>query len=223
MLAQRRSQLLLAGVAGVIVLAIGGTMFYGAKKARDLETSATASVADATARLRDAAAIPLGGRQAPEALDAHAEALEGHLARLRAEDAGRNPALAEAAELYLIDAQAIVRNRANAARALGTTRAARRALGAHLDAAAGRGTGWIQQALSLKARAERSYFDLRNALGTLAGLVDAHRESQAKLKAAAPQAPLLAEEERLALYKATQEAQKQAEADLERLRRLPIG
>lgn len=223
MLAQRRSMLLLAGVAAVIVLGIAGTMFYGAKKTRDLETSATTSVADATARLRDAAALPLGGAQAPAALDAHAEALEGHLARLRAEDAGRNRELAEAAELYLIDVQAIVRNRANAARALGATRAARRALNAHLEAAAGRGTVWIQQALALKARAERSSFDLRNALGTLAGLYDAHRESQAKLKAAAPQAPLVTEEERLAMLKAAREAEKQAEADLERLRRLPIG
>jgi hypothetical protein len=223
MLAQRRSMLLLGGLAGVIVLAIAGTMLYGAKKTRDLETSAAESVADATARLRESAGLALEAPQTAAALDAHAAVLEQRLARLRAEDAGRNRLLAEAAELYLIDVHAIVRNRANAARALAATRAARRALAAHLDAAAGRGQGWIQQALNLKARAERSYFDLRNALGTLAGLVDAHRESQAKLKAAAPQSPLLAEEERLALYKAAQEAQKQAEADLERLRQLPIG
>lgn len=219
----RRNQLLLAGLAAVIVLAIAGTMFWGAKKTRDLESSAAASIAEATTRLRDAAAMPLDAPQASEALAAHADALAARLARLRAEDAGRNRALAEAAELYLIDVQAIVRNKAAAARALTATRSSRRALAAHLDAAAGRGTGWIQQALTLKARAERSYFELRNALGTLAGLYDAHRETQAKLKAAAPAAPLLAEEERLALYKAAREAEKQAAEELERVRQLPVG
>jgi uncharacterized membrane protein len=98
-----------------------------------------------------------------------------------------------------------------------------RALAAHLEQAAERGTGWIQRALALKERAERDNYDLRASLGALAGLVDAHRESQEKLKAAAPDAPLLADEERLALLKATRAAETQAGEELERLRRLPVG
>ena len=218
-----RSQLLLGAFAGLIVLAIAGSFYYGAKKKRDLESSAAASVADATARLRDAAALPLDSPQAAALLQAHEAALAGHLERLRAEDASRNKTLAEAAELYLVDVQAMVRVQASATRALAAARASRRALAAHMDAAEGRGAGWIQRALALKAKAERDNFDGRTALATLAGLYDAHPESQQKLRAAAPQAPLLAEEQRRRLHQAAKDAEAKAAQDLEQLRRLPIG
>ena len=218
-----RRKFLLGAFAAVLVLGIAGAYLYGAKKKLDLESSAAASVADATTRLRDAAGIALDAPQAAARLTAHAEAMEQHLEVLRAEDASRNKALAEAAELYLLDVQAIARNRSNAARAQGAARASTRALAAHLEHAADRGAGWIQRALALKARAERDNFDLRTSLGALAGLVDAHRESQEKLKAAAPNAPVLADQERLALLKATRAAETQAGEELERLRRLPVG
>ncbi len=218
-----RKKVLLGAFVAVLLLGIAGAYFYGAKKKLDLESSATASVADATTRLRDAAGIALDAPQAVARLTAHADAMEAHLEVLRAEDASRNKALAEAAELYLLDVQAIARNRANAARARGAARASTRALAAHLENAADRGPGWIQRALALKERAERDNFDLRSSLGTLAGLIDAHRESQAKLKAAAPDAPVLADNERLALLKATRAAEAQAGEALEGLRRLPVG
>jgi hypothetical protein len=218
-----RKKLLLGAFAAVLALGIAGAYLYGAKKKLDLESSAAASVADATTRLREVAGLALDAPQAAARLAAHAEAMEAHLEVLRAEDASRNKALAEAAELYLLDVQAIARNRSNAARAQGATRASTRALAAHLEHAADRGTGWIQRALALKERAERDNFDLRSSLGALAGLVDAHRESQARLKAAAPAAPLLSDEERLALLKATRAAEAEAGEALERLRRLPVG
>jgi len=218
-----RSQLLLGAFAGLIVLAIAGSFYYGAKKKRDLESSAAASVADATARLRAAGALALDSPKAAAQLQAHEAALAGSLERLRAEDASRNKALAEAAELYLVDVQAIVRVQVNATRALAAARASRRALAAHMENAEGRGTGWIQRALALKAKAERDNFDARTALGALAGLYYAHPESQQKLRAAAPQAPLLAEEQRRRLHQAAKDAEAKAGQDLEQLRRLPIG
>ena len=218
-----RSKLLLGAFAGVIVLGIGGSFYYGAIKKRDLESSAAASVADATARLRTAATLPLDSPQAAAQLQAHEAALAGHLERLRAEDASRNKALAEAAELYLVDVHAMLRVQANAARALAAARASRRALAAHMNSAEGRGVGWIQRALALKERAERDNFDSRAALGALAGLYYAHAESQRKLRAAVPEAPLLAEEERRRLHQAAKDAEARAEQDLEQLRRLPIG
>lgn len=210
---------LLAGLAAVIVLGLAAAYFYGAKKKQDLESSARSSVAAATAALREALKHPHDAAR----IEAQGEAVAQGLEALRAEDASRNKALYEAAELYLVDVQAMLRNQANAARALAASRAGSRALQRHLDRAAGRGPGWIQDALALKSRAERGYFDYRTALGALAGLYDAHRETQAKLRAAAPEAPMLGEEERLALLKAAQEAQAKAEAELERLRRLPIA
>jgi hypothetical protein len=223
MRSSNRSKLLLGAFAGVIVLAIGGGFYYGAMKKRALESGAAASVADATVRLRDAAALPLDGPQAAAQLQAHEAALAEHLERLRAEDASRNKALAEAAELYLVDVHAMLRVRANAARALAAARASRRALAAHMAQAEGRGAGWIPRALALKEKAERDNFDYRTALGALAALYYAHRESQQKLRAALPDAPLLADEERLRLHQAAQEAEAKAGQELEQLRRLPIA
>ena len=218
-----RSKLLLGAFAGILVLAIGGSFYYGSKKRHDLESSAAASVADATARLRDAATVVLEAPQAAARLQAHEAALAESLERLRAEDASRNKSLAEAAELYLVDVHAMLRVQAFAARAHAAARASRRALAAHMEQAEGRGTGWIQRALALKDRAERDNFDYRTALGALAALYYAHRESQEKLRAAAPGAPLLADEERQRLQRAAQEAEAKAGQDLEQLRRLPIG
>jgi len=218
-----RSKLLLGAFASILVLAIGGSFYYGAKKRHDLESSAAASVADATARLRDAATVVLDAPQAAARLQAHEAALAESLERLRAEDASRNKALAEAAELYLIDVHAMLRVQANAARALAAARASRRALAAHMEQAEGRGTGWIQRALALKEKAERDNFDYRTALGALVALYTTHQESQEKLRAAAPGAPLLADEERQRLHRAAQEAEAKAGQDLEQLRRLPIG
>jgi hypothetical protein len=218
-----RGKLLLGAFAAFIVLAIGGSFYYGAKKKRDLESSAASAVADATARLREAGAAPLDAAQAAAQLQVHEAALAQHLARLRAEDASRNKVLAEAAELYLVDVHAIVRVQGNAARARAAARTSRRALAAHVESAEGRGPGWIQSALALKARAERDNFDYRTAVGALAGLLFAHSESQEKLRAAAPGAPLIEEAMRKALHQAAKDAAAKAEQDLDQLRRLPIG
>jgi exonuclease SbcC len=218
-----RGKLLLGAFAAFIVLAIVGSFYYGSVKKRALESSAASAVADATARLREASATPLDAAQAAAQLQVHEAALAQHLARLRAEDASRNKVLAEAAELYLVDVHAILRVQGNAARALAAAHASQRALAAHLENAEGRGTGWIQRALALKARAERDNFDYRTAVGALAGLFYAHRESQDKLRTAAPGAPLLEEARRAALHQAAKDAEAQAAQDLEQLRRLPIG
>jgi hypothetical protein len=218
-----RSKLLLGGFAAVIMLAIAGSLFYGMKKKHDLESSAAASAADATERLRQAAGIALDAPQAADKLQAHADVLGQHLARLRAEDVSRNRPLADAAELYLVDVQAILHVQANAARALAASRASRRALAAHIERAEGRGPGWIQRALALKDRAERDNFDYRTALGALAGLYYAHRDSQEQMRAAAPGTPLLEEAERARLHQAAKDAEAQAVKELEQLRRLPIG
>jgi hypothetical protein len=214
-----RGKLLVAGLVALVVLAAAGAWFWGAKKTQDLESSAQSGVAAATAALREALAHAGDAAR----IEAQGAIVARALQRLQAEDASRNNALYEAAELYLVDLQAMLRNQANAARAAAAARAASRALERHLDAAAGRGPGWIQEALALKSRAERAYFDHRTALGALAGLYDAHRESQAKLRAVAPQAPMLADEERLALFQGAQAADAKAAAELERLRRLPIA
>jgi hypothetical protein len=214
----RRTKFLVFGLAALLLLAVAGSMLYGVKKKRDLESSALASAADATARLQDA----ISGKAGAARLQEHAQAVAQHLETLRGEDLSRNKALAEAAELYLTDAQAILRNQAAAARARAAATASRRALAAHLAKAGDRGSGWIQQAVALKNRAERDNFDYRTAQGALATLFHTHRESQDKLRAVAPSVPLLEEAQRLALRQQAQEAEKQAESEIERIRTMAL-
>jgi hypothetical protein len=193
-------------------------MLYGVKKKRDLESSAIASAAGATERMRDA----VTGKADAARVQAHAAAVAQSIETLRAEDTSRAKALAEAAELYLTDAQAILRNQAAALRARAAADASRRALAAHLAAAGERGTGWIQRAVALKTKAERDNFDYRTAVGALAALYRTHRESQDKLRAVAPQVPLLEEELRARLHQQAKDAEKEAEAEIERIRTMGL-
>jgi hypothetical protein len=208
------------GIAAAILLAIVATMFYGSFKKHRLESNAVTNVATATAHLQDGIALPLEAAGTAAALEEHTKAVAQLVASLKREDAQRNRALAEAADLYLVDAQAILRNRANAASARGTAIASRRALTGHIAAAGGRGQGWIQNALALKQRAERDSFNYRNALGTYAGLLQSHHESQAKVRAVRPGAKLLEEAQVQAAIKVAKDAEQQAVADLEKLRAL---
>ena len=208
------------GIAAAVLLALVGTLFYGSFKKINLESRAVSHVATATEHLQEGLPLPLEAQATAGALEGHTKAVAQLLDSLKREDAHRNRALADAAELYLVDAQAILRNRANAARARGAALASRRALTGHIAAAGGRGQGWIQNALALKQRAERDSFNYRNALGTYAGLLQAHNESQARVRAVRPNAKLLEEAQVQAALKAARDAEQQAVADLEKLRAL---
>jgi len=223
MQAARINKLLIGGgIAAAVLLAVVSTLFYGSYRKHGLESKAVSHIASATSLLQQGIALPLDAQGAPAKLEEYARSAAQLLDSLRREDAARNRPLAEAAELYLVDAQAILRNRQNAARSRGAAAASRRALTGHIAAAGGRGQGWIQNALALKQRAERDSFDYRNALGAYVGLLQAHNESQAKVRAVRPGATLLEESQVQAAIKAAQAAEQQAVADLEKLRALVI-
>ena len=208
------------GIAAAVLLAIVATLFYGSFKKHGLESKAVSHIATATTRLQEGIALPLDAKGAAATLEEHTRTVSLLIDSLKREDAQRNRALAEAAELYLVDAHAILRNRGNAARARGASVASRGALSGHVAAAGGRGQGWIQNALALKQRAERDSFDYRNALGTYAGLLQGHRETQDKVRAVRPGTRLLEDAQVQSAIKAAKEAEQQAVADLERLRAL---
>ena len=216
--AARRTKYLVFGLAGALLVVVAGSMLYGVKKKRDLESSAVAGASDATARLRDA----VSGKVDAARVQAHADAVTLHIETLGREDASRAKALAEAAALYLTDVQAILRNQATALRSRAAATASRRALAAHLAHAADRGPGWIQQAVALKTKAERDNFDYRTAMGALARLYFTHRESQDKLRAVAPQVPLLEEELRARLHQQAKDAETEAQAEIERIRTMAL-
>jgi hypothetical protein len=202
------------GIAAAVLLAIVATMFYGSMKKHGLESKAVSHIATATSRLQEGLALPLEAQGTAGTLEEHTKAVAQLIESLKREDAQRNRALADSAELYLVDAHAILRNRASAARARDAASASRRALTGHIAAAGGRG--------ALKQRAERDSFDYRNALGTYAGLLQGHRDTQEKVRAVRPGMRLLEDAQVQAALKAAREAEQQAIADLERLRAMVI-
>ena len=208
------------GIAAAVVLAIVATLFYGSFKKHGLESKAVSHIATATSRLQEGIALPLEAQGTAGKLEEHAKTVAQLVESLKGEDARRNRPLADAAELYLVEVHAILRNRGNAARARGAALASRRTLTGHIAAAGGRGQGWIQNALALKQRAERDSFDYRNALGTYAGLLQGHRDTQDKVRAVRPGARLMEDAQVQAALKAARDAEQQAVVDLERLRAL---
>ncbi len=220
MAAASRSKLIIAGAAGALVLAVALGWLWGVKKTHDLVSSARGSIAATTARLQESLELAPDAPDALARLERHAREVGQYLAALRREDAKRSQPLAEAAELYLVDAQAMLRNQTNAVRARAAALASRRSLAAHMSHAAGRGQGWIQQAVALKQRAERDNFDYRASIGAWAELLRVHRDTQDKVRAAFPAARLLEDGVRDAGYQRAKEADKQAGAELERIRQL---
>ena len=217
-----RNKQLILGTVAFVALAVALGWLWGAKKTRDLESSARGSIAQTTTRLQESLVLSPDAPDALGRLEGHANAVGQYLQALRREDGKRNRPLAEAAELYLIDAQAMLRNQTNATRARAAALAGRRALAAHMSHAAGRGAGWIDQALALKARVERDNFDYRTSIGAWTDLLRAHRDTQDKVRAALPAARLLEDAERAAAFKRAKDAEQQAAADLERLRQMAI-
>ena len=217
-----KTKRIVAGALAALVLAVALGWLWGAKKTRDLESSARVSIVATTALLREALALAPDAPGAQAKIEEHGKAVAQYLAALRREDSDRNRALAEAAELYLVDAQAMLRNQANAVQARGTSAASRRALVAHISHAGGRGAGWIDQALALKGRTERYYFEYRTAMGAFADLLKAHRDTQDKVRAALPAAPLLEAAVVDGAYQRARQAEEQAAAELERIRQMVV-
>jgi len=222
MQAPNRNKFIVLGAVAALALVVVLGWLWGAKKTRDLESSARGSIVATTALLREALALAPDAPGAHAKIEEHTKAVAQYLAALRREDSSRNRALAEAAELYLVDAQAMLRNEANAVQAHGASAASRRALTAHISHAGGRGAGWIDQALALKGRTERYYFEYRTAIGAFADLLKAHRDTQAKVRAALPSAPLLEAAVVDSAYQRARQDEEQAAAELERIRQMVV-
>lgn len=222
MQAPNRNHLLIAGAVAFIALGLALGWLWGAKKTQDLESSARASIAATTARLQESLELAPDAPDALARLQEHTKVVGQYLEALRREDAKRNRPLAEAAELYLVDAQALLRNQTNATRARAATLASRRALTAHMSHAADRGQGWIDQAVMLKAKAERDNFELRSSISVWAELLRTHVDTQDKVRAALPPARLLERATIDAAFNRAKAAEQEAAAELARLRQMAI-
>ena len=161
-------------VAAVVVIAgLGAWWGYASYREHSLRQAVAPQLQAADARLRTAlgAALepdPAQAEQVAAGLDAALQDIEARLAALRALDAAPDPARVEAAAEALGDAAAIVRRQAEAIRAgLAFTRS-REALRAHMRGARSRSRTWVSEAIELKHKMDRAYFDYKYALDGLA-------------------------------------------------------
>lgn len=148
------------GLIAIVALVVVGYLTYAAMQKRAQQRHVAEMVRDTTEKLR----VALAAKPAPEliaAIDAN----------LKAARAPRDPALADAAERYILGAREIARRRVDAERLMRQAAASRAALGGHMARAARRNDAWLRDAIVLKKRVEADYFDLDLSLKALDDLL----------------------------------------------------
>ena len=211
-----------AGV-GAVVLAIACTLAwwtYKESQKRELERDVVAVVEDSTTRLREALGLLTAGPEARAELEAHFAALEGSVGMTQTLNASIHPALVQAAYAYVTDAQALLRRQLALQAGRDAVRADIDELNNHLRTASTRSPEWIHEALALKQRLEKSFFDFRIAAGGLEKSLHNLGDTSLRLQLFVPPAaiiendPILAAEKRLADLSAQVEHQVQSARNL---------
>ena len=187
-----------AGLIAVLALAVGGYFAYAGAQKRTQQRQVAEMVRDTTEKLRQA----LAPKPAPELVSAID-------ANLKAARAPRDPALADAAEHYILGAREIARRRVDAERLARQAAASRQALAGHMARAERRSEPWLRTAVSLKKRVEDDYFQLGLTLKGLDEILYKLPEEQKPFASRYGNDILLARDE-------IDRARKQAQADLAR-------
>lgn len=178
-------------VYGLIALLIASALGYwgvGAYRKSQLQKSVTALVGDSSRRLETALALEteaaaVSSPQTVAALDEQAQEVDRHVVELR--DLGESPnrALAAAADEYLLTVRQILRQQAASHRYRLQVAGSEAALREHMRAAGRRSGGWIDEAVRLKERMERNYFDYRVSAEALERLLASYPSARKGLSA----------------------------------------
>ena len=192
-------------VLGVLVAVLG---YRGHKEKVDAQ-KLTGLVSAATAELRQV----LGPAPAAESV-ARLEDMLGN-----AKTVSGNT-FADATETYILGAREIAKRRVDGERLQREAAADRQALAAHMGRAAGRGTGWIQTAMTLKKRVESDHADLARTLKVLDDLLASLGDTEQRLAPYVPAAAMLDSAAREGARAKAQSDAKLAADDLEKVRRL---
>jgi hypothetical protein len=213
----------IAAAVGAVVLATVCTLAwwtYRESQKRELERDVVAVVEDSTTRLREALGLLAAGPEVRTELEAHFAALDGSVGMTQALNASIHPALVQAAYAYVTDAQALLRRQLALHAGRDAVRADIDELNNHLRTASTRSPEWIHQALALKQRLEKSFFDFRVAAGGLEKSLHNLGDTSLRLQIFVPPAaiiendPILAAEKRLADLSAQVEHQVQSARNL---------
>ena len=178
------------------------------------QKAVSALVGDASRRLESALALETEASAAssPQTvgkLDEQAQEVDRHVLELHDMGEGPNRALAAAADDYLLTVRQILRQQAASHRYRLQVSASDTALREHMGAAGRRSGTWINEAVRMKDRLERNYFDYRVSAEALDRLLAAYPDSRKKLVAQLGM-PLLADE-------AVEDARRRSAATLKRI------
>ena len=205
----QRSLVWLIGIILALVAATFAYVSYANWQKRQQQSRVTELVRDSTDKLRQA----LDAKPTPDLV----QALD---ANLQATKAPRDPALADAAEHYILGAREIAKRRLAAIDLERRAAASRAALAGHMARASRRNDAWLRDALVLKKRVEADHYDLGLLLKALDELLYGLPESEKRLEphvgAAALVDPKLAATARAQI----QDEAKRADEELMRVRRL---
>jgi hypothetical protein len=158
--------------AAVLAVALGGWKAYSSYRVHTLRQAVVPQVQAADAQLHEALGSglepdPAQAEQAAAKLEATAQDIGARLAALRALDAAPDPDRVASAEEALDNAAALVRAQAAVVRAGLAFAQAREALGAHMRSVGTRRGAWVSEAIGLKNKMDKAYFDYKFALDAL--------------------------------------------------------
>jgi hypothetical protein len=165
---------LIIAVATIVAAGLG-YWGYGAHKKRELNQTAVAALADASARMREALSIeaaPIADRaQNTQKLEEHAAAMDRYLKGLQSLDTSRNRALADAADHYLFSVREILKKQVDSQRHRLLLADSLQALREHMRAD-NRTAAWVQQAVKAKERVNKDYRGYARAAEVLGQFIE---------------------------------------------------
>jgi len=211
-----------AALALAIACAVAWWAYRGTQK-RELHQDVVALVQDSTARLREALGLLTAGAEARVKLEAHFTALEGSVGKTQALDASIYPELVQAANAYVTDVHALLRRQLALHAGRDAVHVDIGEINNHLRTAGTRSPEWIRQALALKQRLEKSFFDYRFAAGGLEKSLSSLDDTSLRLRTYVPAAAVIEEELVFAAKKRLLELSTQIEQQVENVRKLPAG
>ena len=177
----------LAALALFLALAYWGYRTYAKSQ---LQNAVVELVKDSSDRLQAAFAIDAGTGRAVAKLDDLAQEVDKHVIELNRLSASRNRPLVDAAEEYLLTIRQILRSQAASQRYRAQVAARDRALREHMRSSNRRSRAWIDEAVRMKDRLERDYFDYRMSAEAQGRLLESLPEVSRKLALHVGKAPL---------------------------------
>ena len=186
----RRNQII-AGVAALVVLA-GAWVAHGAWQKRKLDAQVAQLVGEAGARLNATIGADINAPSANlvSKLDESIKETDAGLEALRAASARPDRPLVEAADDYLLTVLEVLRRQAGSARGRLKFIESHKALAAHLALAGQRSGNWMAEAVSLRQRMDKDFFDYQLAATSLGNMLKGYPDSYKKIASRVPGAAL---------------------------------